>query len=418
MSLANINAQAYIDHEIELKRLPKPAYLIKTRPAADIVQELNKGNMWLKIATVAAFIATAFFVIRYFVGGNMDVAAWDSESWINAGLGLAIASIITIAQSMLYSSGYGGTAAIAGTVLLLFFNFFTDISQSMERGDDIVKTRSQESPVFQEALKSIGTVSQINSAPIANPYAAQLAEAEGKLSTCLDRLAKGKETTCVKSQGRVDSLKAQSAASMTATSSTNATALTNAINQAKGMEYDENNQYAMIRLLKDFLGVTGLFASFLFSLIIIGTFEYAFHFIGEYVSDRKRALMLLGIDHNGNPLDPDGSDPTGKTRSRPTPSTTATTTSNLTGNTSSTSTGTTAQLDTADLKRQLDDIRNTWTNAKSLLAAPAALPVNVTNLTEELAKRRLSPAPTSTQTAQNLTGSGLTVSPTPHRPLQ
>ena len=52
----------------------------------------------------------------------------------------------------------------------------------------------------------------------------------------------------------------------------------------------------MIRLIKEVIGVTGIWASFLFSLIIIGTFEYAFHFVGGYVADHRQALLELGHD--------------------------------------------------------------------------------------------------------------------------
>ncbi|MEZ5447913.1 MAG: hypothetical protein R3E89_02435 [Thiolinea sp.] len=86
---------------------------------------------------------------------------------------------------------------------------------------------------------------------------------------------------------------------MQATSSANAAALQSAITQAKSLEYDEDKHYAMIRFLKQLFGVTGIWASFLFSLIIIGTFEYAFHFVGAYVADHKRALLLLGRDSQG-----------------------------------------------------------------------------------------------------------------------
>jgi hypothetical protein len=60
----------------------------------------------------------------------------------------------------------------------------------------------------------------------------------------------------------------------------------------------------MIRLLKDIFGVSGVWASFLFSLIIIGTFEYAFNFVGAYVNDHKKALRALGLDTQGNPIHP------------------------------------------------------------------------------------------------------------------
>nr|WP_287601262.1 hypothetical protein [Thiothrix sp.] len=314
-----INVAQHTDYEAKLKQLPRPAYLIHTKSVRDLVRETASGEKWLKVAAICGFLATAYFVTRYFVGGEMNPAIWTGEQWLNAVLGLGIATIITVAQSMLYSSGYAGAAALAGIVLLVGFNFFTDISQSMERGDDIVKTRSEDSPVFQAALGSINGMTHNASTPIANPYATQLADAETKLAQCRVRMSQGKEKHCEGSQARVNSLKAQSESSMQATAATNAAALSGAINQAKALEYDESNNYAMIRFIQQTVGATSLLASFLFSLIIIGTFEYAFHFVGAYVSDRKRALMLLGRDGSGNPLDPDGTDPQNK-RTYPAPS--------------------------------------------------------------------------------------------------
>jgi hypothetical protein len=56
----------------------------------------------------------------------------------------------------------------------------------------------------------------------------------------------------------------------------------------------------MIRLIKDLFNVGGVWASFMFSMIIIGTFEYAFHFVGSHVADHRRALLLLGRDTHGD----------------------------------------------------------------------------------------------------------------------
>ena len=103
--------------------------------------------------------------------------------------------------------------------------------------------------------------------------------------------------------GRVAAAQARADMEMKATTSANAAALQSAITSAKQLEYDEDKHYAMIRLLKSLFGVTGIWASFLFSIIIIGTFEYAFHFVGAYVADHKRALLMLGRDSHGRRID-------------------------------------------------------------------------------------------------------------------
>ena len=266
----------------------------KNKSVRGIIRSLRKAELWLFIAAIAAFLASAFFVVKYFVGGDMTPTTWDGEQWANAVLGLALTAVITAAQALLYASGYKGPAAIIATVVVVFFGLFSEISQSMEREDATVKHRSENSLVFQAALNGVSKLSAPQA--IASPYAAQLADAEARLSDCKAKMAEGVYKNCDKSQGRVDSLRAQNQAAMAASTQAASSALPAAIAQAKALEYDEDKHYAMIRLIKDFLGVTGVWASFVFSLIIIGTFEYAFHFVGGYVADHRQALLELGHD--------------------------------------------------------------------------------------------------------------------------
>lgn len=266
----------------------------KNKSVRGIQRSLRKAELWLIIAAIAAFLASAFFVVKYFVGGDMTPQAWDGEQWVNACLGLGLTAVITAAQALLYASGYKGPAAIIATVVVVFFGLFSEISQSMEREDATVRHRSENSLVFQAALNGVSKLSAPQA--VASPYAAQLADAEARLSDCLRKVTEGVYKDCAKSQGRVDSLRAQNQQAIAAGTQAASTALPAAIAQAKALEYDEDKHYAMIRLIKDFLGVTGVWASFVFSLIIIGTFEYAFHFVGGYVADHRQALLELGHD--------------------------------------------------------------------------------------------------------------------------
>ncbi len=271
------------------------AELIKTtKSVRGIIRSLKKAELWLFIAAIAAFLASSFFVVKYFVGGDLTPSLWTGEQWANAGLGLGLTAVITAAQALLYASGYKGIAAIIATIVVVFFGLFSEISQSMEREDATVKHRSENSKVFQAALAGVSQLSAPQA--IASPYAASLAEAEARLSDCKAKMAEGVYKNCDKSQGRVDSLRAQNQAAMAASTQAASSALPAAIAQAKALEYDEDKHYAMIRFIKEVIGVTGIWASFLFSLIIIGTFEYAFHFVGAYVADHRQALLELGHD--------------------------------------------------------------------------------------------------------------------------
>lgn len=235
---------------------------------------------------------------------------------MNAFLGLGITAVITAAQAFLYASGYKGQAALIATFIVVFFGLFSEISQSMEREDATVRARSEGSAVFKATLGSISTLS---TAPVLSSVASsELARAQQKavkIQTRIDNKNRCNscETVTFRSlreqladaKGRVAAAQARVNMEMQVTSTSNAAALQSAISTAKALEYDEDKHYAMIRLLKQLFGVTGIWASFLFSIIIIGTFEYAFHFVGSYVADHKRALRMLGRDTRGRRINTD-----------------------------------------------------------------------------------------------------------------
>ncbi len=287
----------------------RPAHLVETKSLRDLLGDLRKAEAWLLLAAIAAFLASAFFVVKYYVGGEMNPAVWTGEQWANAILGLGITAVITAAQAFLYASGYKGPAAVAATIIVVFFGLFSEISQSMEREDATVRTRSENSPVFQAALGSIKSIT--SSAASISPAQEAMADANAKLQYWEGMKSdKGGsrysrrtlERNVARYQQQVDSF-----AHQTQMLGANRTAMLNgAIAQAKALEYDEDKHYAMIRLIKGVFGVAGIWASFMFSVIIIGTFEYAFHFVGAYVSDHKQALRMQGRDAQGELINPAG----------------------------------------------------------------------------------------------------------------
>nr|CAA6828946.1 MAG: Unknown protein [uncultured Thiotrichaceae bacterium] len=297
-------------------KLDRPAFLIRTKSLREILNDLRKAEMWLLVAAIAAFLASAFFVVKYFVGGEMTPDTWTGEQWMNAFLGLGITAVITAAQAFLYASGYKGQAALIATFIVVFFGLFSEISQSMEREDATVRARSESSAVFKATLGSISTLS---SAPVLSSAASsELARAQQKAAKMQTRIDnKNRCNSCetvtfrelrgqlADAKGRVAAAQSRVNMEMQATSNSNAAALQSAISTAKTLEYDEDKHYAMIRLLKQLFGVTGIWASFLFSIIIIGTFEYAFHFVGSYVADHKRSLRMLGRDTRGRRINND-----------------------------------------------------------------------------------------------------------------
>ncbi|MEB4593433.1 hypothetical protein VSS37_20820 [Candidatus Thiothrix sp. Deng01] len=298
--------------------LDRPAYLVKAKSLHDLLADLRKAEAWLLLAALAAFLASAFFVMKYYVGGEMTPLAWTGEQWANAILGLGITAVITAAQAFLYASGYKGPAAVMATFIVVFFGLFSEVSQSMEREDATVRQRSASSPVFQAALGSIQNLSAQAATPASS---GALSSASGKVARHEAELAacRGKYRSASRVQqceqyeyGKIAEAKGELAAAEAAANGSAVvmgSALTAAISQAKTLEYDEDKHYAMIRLLKGLFNIGGIWASFLFSMIIIGTFEYAFHFVGGYVADHKRALLLMGRDTRGELIHPEAGKP-------------------------------------------------------------------------------------------------------------
>ncbi|SKA84883.1 hypothetical protein SAMN02745130_02547 [Thiothrix eikelboomii] len=287
-------------------KFDRPAFIVRSKSLKDLLRDLRKAELWLFIAAIAAFLASAFFVVKYFVGGDMTPETWSSEQWMNALLGLGITAVITAAQAFLYASGYKGPAAIIATFIVVFFGLFSEISQSMEREDATVRHRSENSAVFQAAVGSINSLA--NSASSISNEQRALADTRAQLAYWQDlKVQKNARHEAVKYSHRSLDRKiadyerklASYHHQVSLQDQTRSSLLGSAINQAKQLEYDEDKHYAMIRLIKDFLGVTGIWASFFFSVIIIGTFEYAFHFVGVYVADHRAALLLMGRDSQG-----------------------------------------------------------------------------------------------------------------------
>lgn len=293
----------------------RPAFLIRTKSLREILSDLRKAEMWLLVAALAAFLASAFFVVKYFVGGEMTPNIWTGEQWANAFLGLGLTAVITAAQAFLYASGYKGQAALIATFIVVFFGLFSEISQSMEREDATVRARSEGSAVFKATLGSITALSSAPAPISSSASTVDLSAAQRRASKTQTRIDnKNKCNSCettsfrelrerlANETGAVAAAQTRVNMEMQSTSMANSAALKTAIETAKGLEYDEDKHYAMIRLLKQLFGVTAIWASFFFSVVIIGTFEYAFHFVGSYVADHKRALKMLGRDARGKRL--------------------------------------------------------------------------------------------------------------------
>lgn len=279
--------------------------IVRDMSPGEIESKRTKSEIWFLIAAFTAFFASSFFVVKYMVGGDFSPTTWTGEQWGNALLGLLITAVITAFQYYLYSIDQRTAAAILGAVIAVFFGMFSEISQSMEREDATVRHRSESSPVFQAALGKLQTLGSSNGSEayvtlIAVAQASK-AEAETVLVQCetrykgnysRDKCKREQQQTIAAEQAKIASYR--NAGNIARADKTQADK--DFISKLQAMQYDENQHYAMIRLIRNLFNVAGIWASFLFSFSIIGTFEYAFHFIGGYLNDLKKALRALGYE--------------------------------------------------------------------------------------------------------------------------
>ena len=284
----------------------------------DMRRQQGKVGKWLLLAAFCAWGLSCFFLVKYMTGGTMNPMEWDLEQWLNAGFALLLTAIITAFQYFLYSINQKGPAAFIGVVVCVFFGLFSEISNSMEREGATVRARSEESSVFQATVNAIGTTS--NAATVTTSPA--LIEAEQAKAKALVEI-EACERHRPRGQARVDKCLrieqgnlAAAQATISAIKSGNNEAVAANHNQAlalvdkaKSLSFDEAQHFEIIKLMKDWLGIAAIAASFLFSFIIMGTFEYAFHYLAVYFGALKKAIKALSAHEEQTAQAPETAEP-------------------------------------------------------------------------------------------------------------
>jgi hypothetical protein len=249
--------------------------------------QFGSGSFWMLFFAIATFILSAFFLVRYMVGGDINPFHWDLEAWINALSGLAIAFALAGAKHMALSIDKNGilSGAMGVIIVLAFANFglFTEMSQSMEREGHTVRARSESSPTFQAVIKSIEQGSSISSN---TGVTSAIARAEQKLAQCEMRLQAGKERHCEGDKAHLASLQNSEQRIINAQKDSHGQLVTT----AKAMEFDEEQHYEMIKFFRNAFGITAISASFIFSLVLMGTFELGHWYTGKHNAYLKRII--------------------------------------------------------------------------------------------------------------------------------
>ena len=284
--------------------------------SAYLYSELVKRERYFKIATFTAFLASSLFVVGFFAG-NIKFWTWDSDQAPYGILGILITLAVTGFQRTLYSQGdakKGKYATIFAFFLSFSFGMMTEVGGGMEREEARMIDKSISSPVFQGIMSNIGSISGTIGS---NPYASNIAEAEAtkavhvlELNRC-DRHsalgAKRVERCRVYEQKKIDAQQSKIAAYKQMASGADtqrSTALTESLSQAKSFERDEQNHHPLVKFIKDRFTIPAIFASFILSALIIGVFEYAFHYQGSAVAELRNLFINAGYDLSNGQMAP------------------------------------------------------------------------------------------------------------------
>jgi hypothetical protein len=262
----------------------------------DVSRQIKIDSFWLHFCAIATGITIGFFIIKFFVGGDLSPSSWTPEQWASVVIAVLITIVISAAKDRLYQSNRTGAAILLGTVIMIGFGYFGETSQTMEREDATVKHRSEASPVFMAGLAKIHEIEKSTggeqSAALLADANAKLAEARTALSQCSTRYHDDKlrgrcrmarQKDIAGWQAKADTYKQAGKAAVADHQAANG----RFIAQLHGFEHDESKHYAMIREIRDALGVSSDTASLLFALMIVTAFEYGHWFFGRNVKMLK-----------------------------------------------------------------------------------------------------------------------------------
>lgn len=269
---------------------------IQNMTLGEAKRELSKFELLLMLCGVASFLATAMSVGKFYAGGSLDPATWTGEQTASIALSLMIVATVVAGEIKAFSSGYKGWITVTVTVIFIAFGIFTEVTQAMEREEEGVSIRSESSPTYQAALRSISSISAQAQQPLLNPFASRIADQAGIVARCEAKLAKKQVKHCDGDNATLAALKGQAERTMRASTQSATSALTATLNTAKQWERDEEQHYGMIKLLKSSFGIKAIEATFLFTLFIIVVFRVAFLWIGSEVATYKQVVSRLSDD--------------------------------------------------------------------------------------------------------------------------
>lgn len=233
-------------------------------------------------ASVGSWALMSFFVGQFFAGAEFEyMDDWRFIQYVYAGMGIAIATAIIIAEAVLFNSGrareYWFVVGFA-----VSFSIFAESAATMQREQSTVAFRSTQSEVYKATIRAVDVLATTSTL---TPSQVQLS----RLQASYDEAKRlGKRSAMDAIQKRM--VQAEHSAELEQGNRTNA--LLSTITQAKALEYDETKHQAMIRFLAEAFGMSHVFSSALLAFFLILTFKICFHYLGTMRQLNARAISI------------------------------------------------------------------------------------------------------------------------------
>ena len=260
-----------------------------------IKRRININLLFVTCSTVLL----GMFWVRIFTG-SIDPWTWEAHQWLLGAVAVSISGLIAYSEWDNWTAGYLGWKTIALTVLLVFFSWFAESAQTMERSQHSAVQQSQDSAMFSSVQESISSLVQSptqntgGSAALASAKAKE-AEIEAKIEnknrcqSCVPESFATLRSQLAAAKGRI----AAAEVSATAQSSEKSMMLNQLIASGNAIEGNEKFQFVMIKFLKGLFGSSIESAMFFFATLLILTFQACYWFSGMRLRVYKAALVRL-----------------------------------------------------------------------------------------------------------------------------
>lgn len=260
----------------------RAAHDAKYYTLAQLKQFYSTASLGFLCASFASWALMAFFIGQFFAGAEFEsMHEWRAIQFVYAAMGIALATAITIAETVLFNSGR------AREYLLVMgfsvgFSIFAESAATMQREQSTVAFKSTQSEVYKATIKAVDVLATNSTL---SPTQIKLSHLQASFTEAKQL---GKQAAMESIQARILRLEQQ----IELEQANKVNALQNTITQAKALEYDETNHQAMIRFLAEVLGLSHVVSSALLAFFLILTFKICFHYLGSMRQLNERAIAI------------------------------------------------------------------------------------------------------------------------------